>query len=68
MKTFGQLLESIEELPVEDQESLVTVMQKRMAERRRNELIDAVSKARAEFKTGKCRPATPSEIMKKILA
>lgn len=68
MKTYGQVLDSIEALPDDQQESLVELMQKRLAERRRAVLVDAVQEARREFKSGKCRPATPAEIMRKVLA
>lgn len=68
MKTYGQVLDSIETLPDDQQESLVELMRKRLAERRRLALADAVQEARREFKSGKCRPAAPAEIMRKVLA
>ncbi|HEY9173020.1 MAG TPA: hypothetical protein VI136_12100 [Verrucomicrobiae bacterium] len=68
MKTYGQVLDSIETLPADQQESLVELLQKRLAERRRLAVADAVREARKEFKSGKCRPATPADIMRKVLA
>lgn len=68
MKTYGQVLDSIETLPADQQESLVELLQKRLAERRRLALVEAVQEARTEFKSGRCRPATPAEIMRKVLA
>ena len=68
MKTYGQVLDSIEALPEEQQESLVDIVRKRLAERRRAALVKSVAEARKEFKSGKIRPATPSEIMRKVLA
>ena len=68
MKSYGQVLDSIEALPDEQQESLVDIVRKRLAERRRAALVKSVGAARKEFKTGKQRPANPSEIMRKILA
>jgi len=53
---------------MEEQENLVSILQRRLAEERRLRLVDAVKEARAEFKAGRCRPATPAEIVKKILA
>ena len=35
MKSYGQVLDSIEALPEEEQESLVDIVRKRLAERRR---------------------------------
>lgn len=68
MKSYGQVLDSIEALPEEQQESLLDIVGKRLAERRRAELFKAVGEARKEFKSGKLRPATPAEIMRKVLA
>jgi len=68
MTKFSQVLDSADGLAIEDQESLVEVLQHRVAERRRAELVEAVKSARREFKAGKCRPATPAQIIKRILA
>ena len=67
MKSYGQMLDDIAALPEDQQESLVDTVQKRLAERRRSELVKAVGEARREFRSGKLRPATPTEIMRKIL-
>ena len=68
MKSYGQVLDSIEALPEDQQESLLDIVRKRLAERRRAALVKSVGEAREEFKSGKLRPATSSEIMRKILA
>lgn len=68
MTKFAQVLDSADALAVEEQESLVEVLQRRLAERRRAELVEAVKAARREFKAGKCKPATPAQILKRILA
>lgn len=68
MKTFGQVLESAEELSLDEKEDLVSILRRRMAEERRAELIKAVKEARQEFKAGRCHSASPDEILKKILA
>lgn len=68
MRTFGQVLEWADALSFEEQESLVSVLQGRLREERRAELVKAVKEARKEFRTSRCRPASPGEIMKKVLA
>ena len=68
MKTFGQVLDSADELAMEEQESLVEVLQRRLAERRRAALVEEVKSARREFKQGRIRAATPGQIAKRILA
>ena len=68
MTAFAKLLNSADELPLEEQEELVETLSRRVAEQRRAEVIAAVKEARAEFARGRCKPATPSAILKKILA
>jgi hypothetical protein len=68
MKSYSQVLDEIESLPEEQQESLMEIVGKRLAERRRAALAKSIGEARKEFKSGKLRPAKPSEIMRKILA
>jgi TRAP-type C4-dicarboxylate transport system substrate-binding protein len=67
MKNYGQVVDSIEALPDDQQESLLELIQRRLAERRREALVKSVQEARKEFKAGKIRPATPAEIMRKVL-
>ena len=68
MTKYAQVLDSADALPVEEQESLVEVLQRRLAERRRSELAAAVKAARQQFKAGRCHPATPAQIVRRILA
>jgi len=68
MTKFAQVLDSADDLAVEEQESLVEVLQHRLAEHRRAELVAAVKSARREFKEGRCRPATPAQIVKRFFA
>ena len=68
MKSCGQVLDSIEALPEDQHESLMDIVRKRLAERRRTALVKSVGEARKEFKSGKLRHASSSEIMRKILA
>lgn len=68
MKTFGQVLEWADELPLEDKENLVSILERRLREQRRAQLIKGVKAARRQFKAGRCRPATPDDIMRRVLA
>ena len=67
MKNYGQVVDSFEALPDDQQESLLELIQRRLAERRREALVKSVQEARKEFKAGKIRPSTPAEIMRKVL-
>lgn len=54
MKTsaFQQAIESVESLPLEDQEILLDILQKRLQQRRRNNLYQEVSEIKQEFAEG----------------
>ena len=68
MTKFAQVLDSADGLSIEEQESLVEVLQHRLAEHRRTELVEAVKSARREFKNSRVRPATPVQISKRFFA
>jgi hypothetical protein len=65
---FGEILEAADDLPIEDQESLIDILKNRLRERRRAELLKDIQEAEKEFKEGKCRPVTPDELMREILS
>ncbi|NER98654.1 MAG: hypothetical protein F6J86_33325 [Symploca sp. SIO1B1] len=66
--TFAEILESADQLPLEDQENLILILQSRLRNHRRAERVRDVQEAEQEFAEGKCQPATPEQLMKEILA
>ncbi|MBI3418254.1 MAG: hypothetical protein HY043_23435 [Verrucomicrobia bacterium] len=68
MKTFADVMESVETLSLDEQEDLLSIMQRRLHEQRRAELVRTVKAARKEFSAGRCRPASPDEIIRQIIA
>ena len=66
--TFNDVLESVDKLSLDEQETLTEVIRRRLIERRRAELGNEIQDAQREFKEGSCQPATSSEIMKEILS
>ena len=64
---FGEVLENIETLSLDDQETLKEILHRRIVERRREELVRDVQQAQQEFHAGECRPATPEELMNEIM-
>src|ERR1035441_2940264 len=66
MTKFAQVLDSANGLAIEEQESLVEVLQHRLAEHRRAELAEAVKSARRQFKNSRVRPAMPAQIVKRL--
>ncbi len=65
---FGEVLEAVEKLSLEEQETLMEIVHRRMAEQNRKRLIAEIQEARTEFAEGRCRPATADEIMAEIVS
>lgn len=66
--SFNDILEAVEELNFDQQETLVGILRRRLAERRRAELVRNVQEASEEYRRGECRPTTPDELMREILS
>ena len=66
--TFSEILERADELPLEEQEQLIRVLQNRLREKRRAERVRDVKDAQQEFAQGKCKPITPEQLMEEILS
>ena len=64
---FGEVLEAVDQLPLEDQEVLSELLKRRILEYRRDELARDIQDVQQEFRKGKCRTATSAEIMEEIL-
>ncbi|MGQ9630026.1 MAG: hypothetical protein ACUVXI_06875 [bacterium] len=52
----------IDKLSLEEQETLIDILRRRIAERGRKMLAAEIQEARKEFAEGRCRPATADEI------
>ncbi|MBI3921735.1 MAG: hypothetical protein HY318_09995 [Armatimonadetes bacterium] len=66
--TFGQVLEAVEQLRLEEQESLLGVVRRRIVEHRRDDLASEIRLADDEFQAGRCRPASVGDLMQEILS
>ena len=66
--SFAEILEAADQLPVEDQENLIDILQNRLRDRRRADLVRDVREAQQEFAEGKCKTVTPEQLMKEILS
>jgi hypothetical protein len=64
---FGEVLEVVNKLSLEEQETLIEVVRRRVIERRREELAKEIQDAQKEFQAGHCRPVTPDELVTEIL-
>jgi hypothetical protein len=66
--TFAEILERADELPLEDQENLIRILQNRLRDQRRAARVRDVEEAQQEFASGKCQPITPEQLMEEILS
>ena len=65
---FHIVVDAADRLTVEEQETLVEVVHRRLADRRRVELAADIREGQREFERGALRPTTPDEIIKEILS
>ena len=64
---FSDALDVVEQLDSAAQVELVAVLSRRLAERGRERVADAVAQARREFATGQCQPMTAAELVREAL-
>ncbi|HLX60692.1 MAG TPA: hypothetical protein VKX17_05365 [Planctomycetota bacterium] len=67
MKHFSTVLDSADNLSLDEQAELAEILRHRIAEKRRAEIVAAVKEARAEFAAGKLKPATARAIFNRLL-
>jgi hypothetical protein len=68
MITFENALEMVDQLPIEQQEMLVDIIQKRHAEVRRREIIQECREALAEYREGNLEALTAEEAISDLRA
>ena len=61
---FGDVLEAADQLSVEDQQELIAILQRRLADAGRERLLANINQARREFAAGLCKPMTAAEIVR----
>lgn len=65
---FADVLDTVEEFTIDEKEELVDILQSRLREDRRAEIIKSVEESRREYEEGNLKPMTVDEIMKEILS
>ena len=66
MKTFARAIDAVERLSLEEQEDLMRTVQRRIAERRRLQVIADVRATARENHSGQIKPAPVDAIMAAI--
>jgi ribosomal protein S4 len=64
--TFDELLDTIDRLPLEQQETLLNVLQKRLIELRRQEIAQNAKEARQLYFTGKLPTGNVDDLLADI--
>ena len=63
---FAEVVDAADLLTEDEQQELIAIVKRRLSESARNRLIADVEVARREFEAGRCKPATPDELMREI--
>ena len=61
--SFDELLDTIDQLPIDQQETLVEVIQRRLIDLRRQEIAKHAAEARKLYSAGKLPKGTVEELM-----
>jgi hypothetical protein len=64
---FGEVLEAADHLSAEEQEELIAILHRRLAQAARHRLAAEIHEARQEFAEGRCSLVTPGELMREIM-
>ena len=66
--SFAEVLDAIDQLPIEDRETLIDIVRHRLADQGRKRVVADVEEARREYEQGQCRPTTVDDLMDEILS
>jgi hypothetical protein len=64
--SFGEVLEAVGRLSPDEQQTLLVIVRRRLAEQGRKTLAQDIREARQEFAQGRCGPTTAEDLMKEI--
>ena len=66
MTTFSDVVDAASDLSIDEQETLLEILRRRIAQRNRDVLIRDVADARAEFQSEKTRAASVRDILDEV--
>lgn len=64
---FAEVLEAADHLSQDEQQELIAILNRRLAQAIRQRVATEIQEARQEFAEGRCLPASPDELMREIL-
>jgi len=65
-RSFANILDEVDRLPIEDQDVLKDILSRRIVERRRDQIAGEIKEARAEYEAGRCQSVSVDDLMKEI--
>ena len=65
---FAEVLDAVNQLSFEEQQTLVDIVRRRMTEQGREQRTTEILEARREFAEGRCQASTVDELMDEILS
>lgn len=65
--SFGEVLEAVERLSPDEQETLLVIVRHRLAEQGRKRLAQDIREAREKFAEGRCKPTKADDLAHEIL-
>lgn len=66
MSLFSDVVDAADGLSLDEQETLIEILRRRIAKRNRESLVRDVAESRAEFQSGATRPSSVSDIMGEV--
>ena len=63
MTTFSEIVDAADRLSVEEQEALIQIVRRRIADQNRASITQDVAEGRAEFECGQAKKASVAELM-----
>ena len=64
---FSEVLEAADHLSHDEQQELIAILNRRLAQAIRQRVAAEIQEARREFAEGRCLPVTADELMREIL-
>jgi hypothetical protein len=63
---FQRAIDTIESLPIETQEALITIIQNRLREKRRSALLESVTDSENAYAKGEVRRGTAADLLAEL--
>ena len=65
---FREVLEAVETLSSDEQETLVDIVKRRLADRARQRLAADIEESKADFSQGRCQTVSVDSLMEELLS